>query len=105
MDYEPIPLTETSPVYDRTPFISYARRQAAAKADQMPGIGDAVHYWDADAVKCRAATVADLVFEASGDYSVCLGVIDPDEGQLVVLHAIPHKERKQGMSWHWPEAV
>lgn len=105
MDYEEIPLSERHPGFDRTPFISYARRQAAAKADQMPGIGDTVHFWDGEAVKCRAATVADLIFEADGQYSACLGVIDPDEGRLVVLHAIPHNETRRGMSWHWPEST
>lgn len=101
MDYELIKPDERD-AYDPTPFISYARRRAQAKSEQMPDIGDTVHFWDDDAIKCRAATVADLLFETDGQYSACLGVIDPDEGELVVLHAIPHKELKRGMSWHWP---
>ena len=102
MHWEEIPLSETDPAYDRTPFLNYARARRTDKDERDPIVGDVVHFWDDVTAKCMAATVVDTVWETDGQHSECLHVLDPDRAEARWLHAIPHSEPKKPLTWHWP---
>jgi len=98
MDFELIVPGELDP----TPFLSYARARASAKAEQDPIVGDTVHFWDDETAQCMAATIVDVVGEVTGEQSECLAILDPDAEETRWRHAVPHSENKKRLSWHWP---
>lgn len=77
------------------PFMSYARRRAAEKAERDPIVGDTVHYWDG--VACRAG----LVTQDDLD-TIQLSFWMPGEISCRPVRQVRHDEGHGDSTWHWP---
>lgn len=94
MDFEPI---ETD-AQGTASFLNYARLRRQAREERDADVGDAVHFWDEEAARCRAAVVTqdDLA-------TVELTIWPPGDGfRSVRATGVKHDETKAGSSWHWP---
>lgn len=98
MDYDLIKPDEGD-AYDPAPFISFARRQRADKAERDPDVGDVVHYVDFGVAGCLPAVVLKEHFAYT----------EPTVDLLVHGHdrdfrerEIDHDEGRGEGYWHWP---
>lgn len=94
MDYELIKPDEDD-AYDPAPFISFARRRQADKAERDPDVGDVVHLFLGG---CHAALVRRDDLDTVSLYAI------PIEGDLPPAYrdGIRHSEAKEYDTWHWP---
>lgn len=83
------------------PFMSYARRRAAERAERDPIVGDTVHYWHDQNGRCRAAVVVD-VLDTSFDEPCAVDLLGFQRDGTVGIPDVPHAEEKHHHTFHWP---
>jgi len=90
-------VTDKPVVQADSAYINYARIKRQARESRAPEVGDIVHFWDSEKIRCRASIVMET--DPFSD-AATLRVHIPHEA-FQDWHA-DHSEDKTQDTWHWP---